>query len=175
MAAIEHSPTQPATYSLGKMNNGVGGTIVYSAWLRRYVPGDFRVRTDIIARYGEDALPPRSAVVDWPIGYDDLEPYYTQVEQITGVAGIPGNIRGEPVEGGNPFEGYRSAEYPLPPLRTAGLSELFADAARRLRISPISRSRGHQLRPVRRPSRLHLLWLTTPSSAATSTPSRPST
>ncbi len=124
------SPTQPATYSLGKMNNGVGGTVVYSAWLRRYAPGDFRVRTDTIARYGEEALPTGSAVVDWPIGYDDLEPYYTQVEQITGVAGIPGNIRGEPVAGGNPFEGYRSEGYPLPPLRSAGLSELFGDAAR---------------------------------------------
>ena len=130
------SPTQPAMYSLGKMNNGVGGTIVYSAWLRRYAPGDFRVRTDTIARYGEDALPPRSAVVDWPISYDDLEPYYTQVEQITGVAGIPGNIRGDPVAGGNPFEGYRSAGYPLPPLRTAGLSEHFADAARRSGYHP---------------------------------------
>ncbi len=118
------------------MNNGVGGTIVYSAWLRRYAPGDFRVRTDTIARYGEAALPPRSAVVDWPIGYDDLEPYYTQVEQITGVAGIPGNIRGEPVAGGNPFEGYRSGGYPLPPLRTAGLSELFAQAARQSGYHP---------------------------------------
>src|ERR1700730_16265375 len=27
----EGEPTRPATYSLGKMNNGVGGTIVYSA------------------------------------------------------------------------------------------------------------------------------------------------
>ncbi len=128
--------TQPATYSLGKMNNGVGGTIVYSAWLRRYAPGDFRVRTDTIERYGEESLPPGSAVVDWPIGYDDLEPYYTRVEQMTGVAGIPGNIRGVPVAGGNPFDGYRSEGYPLPPLRSAGLSELFGEAARRAGYHP---------------------------------------
>lgn len=126
----EGAPTGPATYSLGKMNNGVGGTVVYSAWLRRYLPGDFKVRTNTVQRYGEDAVPAGSSIVDWPIDYDDLEPYYTAVEQITGVAGIPGNIRGEPVEGGNPFEGYRSEGYPLPPLRTAGLSELFAQAAR---------------------------------------------
>jgi gluconate 2-dehydrogenase alpha chain len=125
----EGEPTQPASFSLGKMNNGVGGTVVYSAWLRRYMPDDFRVRTRTIERYGADAIPRGASVVDWPVGYDDLEPYYTAVEQITGVAGIPGNIRGEPVEGGNPFEGYRSAGYPLPPLRTAGLSELFRQTA----------------------------------------------
>ncbi|MCY7417867.1 MAG: GMC family oxidoreductase [Chloroflexi bacterium] len=125
----EGQPTRPASYSLGKMNNGVGGTVVYSAWLRRYLPGDFRVRSDTIARYGEDALPTGSSVVDWPVSYDDLEPYYTGVERITGVAGIPGNIRGIKVDGGNPFEGYRSEGYPLPPLRTAGLSDLFREAA----------------------------------------------
>jgi gluconate 2-dehydrogenase alpha chain len=124
----EGEPTGPALYSLGKMNNGVGGTVVYSAWLRRYLPGDFKRRSDTIARYGEDALPPGSSVVDWPIGYDDLESYYTAVEQMTGIAGIPGNIRGQPVKGGNPFEGFRSEGYPLPPLRTAGLSELFRQA-----------------------------------------------
>ena len=30
----EGEPTRPAIYSLGKMNNGVGGTVVYSAWLQ---------------------------------------------------------------------------------------------------------------------------------------------
>ena len=123
----EGEPTGPAVYSLGKMNNGVGGTVVYSAWLRRYLPDDFKIRSKTIERYGEDALPRGSSVVDWPISYDDLEPYYTGVEQLTGVAGIPGNIRGEPVKGGNPFEGFRSEGYPMPPLRTAGLSDLFRE------------------------------------------------
>lgn len=125
----EGEPTRQATYSLGKMNNGVGGTIVYSAWLRRYMPSDFKTRSGIIDRYGEDALPPGSAIADWPISYDDLEPYYTAVEKKIGVAGQAGNIRGVPVKGGNPFEGYRSEAYPLPPLRTAGLSELFREAS----------------------------------------------
>ena len=26
-------------------------------------------------------------IVDWPIEYDDLEPYYTKVEQLIGVSG----------------------------------------------------------------------------------------
>ena len=49
------------------MNNGVGGTVVYSAWLRRYMPGDFKNRTSVINRYGEEALPKGSAIADWPI------------------------------------------------------------------------------------------------------------
>src|SRR5277367_6614313 len=38
--------------------------------------------------------------------------------------------------GGNPFEGYRSEEYPMPPLRTAGISELFGEACRSLGYHP---------------------------------------
>ena len=132
----EGQPTRPATYSLGKMNNGVGGTVVYSAWLRRYMPVDFKNRTSVIDRYGEEALPKGSAIADWPISYDELEPYYTAVEKMMGVAGIAGNIKGEPVAGGNPFEGYRSEDYPMPPLRTAGVSELFGEACRSLGYHP---------------------------------------
>lgn len=132
----EGEPTRKAIYSLGKMNNGVGGTVVYSAWLRRYMPGDFKTRSATIERYGEEAIPDGTSMVDWPISYDDLEPYYTAVEKMIGVAGIPGNIRGERIKGGNPFDGYRSEDYPLPPLRTAGLSQHFADACESLGYHP---------------------------------------
>jgi gluconate 2-dehydrogenase alpha chain len=134
--SAEGEPTRPATYSLGKMNNGVGGTVVYSAWLRRYMPGDFKNRTSVINRYGEEALPKGSAIADWPISYDDLESYYTAVEKMMGVAGVAGNVKGKPAAGGNPFEGYRSEEYPMPPLRTAGISELFGEACRSLGYHP---------------------------------------
>ena len=155
----EGEPTRPAIYSLGKMNNGVGGTVVYSAWLRRYMPGDFQIRTNTIERYGEEAIPKGSSMVDWPIGYDDIEPYYTAVEKMIGVAGIPGNIKGEPVKGGNPYEGYRSEGYPLPPLRSAGLSRAFPPGLRGARLPSLSGSRRHQLGPARRPAGLHLLRL----------------
>ena len=53
-----------------------------------------------------------------------------------GVAGIPGNIKGKPVKGGNPYEGYRSEGYPLPPLRSAGLSDHFRQACEALGYHP---------------------------------------
>jgi gluconate 2-dehydrogenase alpha chain len=127
----------PATYSLGKMVNGVGGsTQIYGAWMRRYQPHDFLIRSTTVARYGEDAVPLGANVVDWPLTYDDLEPYYGRVERIMGVAGIPGNVRGQPVPNGNPFEGYRSEPLPLAPARRTPTGELFTAAAGRLGYHP---------------------------------------
>lgn len=63
---------------LGENNSGkiVGGTTVaYSAFCPRFHPSDFRVRTlDGVA-------------VDWPISYEELEPYYEQMEREFPVAG----------------------------------------------------------------------------------------
>ncbi|TAK20709.1 MAG: GMC family oxidoreductase [Chloroflexota bacterium] len=131
------APTVPATYSLGRMVNGVGGsTQIYGTWMRRFQPHDFRVRTSTIERYGMDALPPGSNVVDWPITHDDLEPYFGRVEQMMGIAGIPGNVRGEPLPGGNPFEGYRSEGLPLPPPARTPTGLMFAKACRGLGYHP---------------------------------------
>lgn len=131
------SEATTAQYSLGKMANGVGGaTQIYGTWLRRYQHHDFAIRSSTIARYGEEALPTGSAVVDWPVSYDDLEPYYTRVERVMGVAGIAGNVRGVPVSEGNPFEPYRSEPLPLPPTRRAPTGRLFTEAARRLGYHP---------------------------------------
>jgi choline dehydrogenase-like flavoprotein len=43
------------------------------------------MRSAVIERLGEQALPPGSNIVDWPISYDDLEPYYDRVEYVMGV------------------------------------------------------------------------------------------
>jgi choline dehydrogenase-like flavoprotein len=55
-------------------------------------------------RYG---VPDGSSLQDWPIGYDDLEPYYEKVEWEIGVAGDPDGHRGA---------GPRRRGYPMPPL-----------------------------------------------------------
>ncbi|HWD79306.1 MAG TPA: NAD(P)-binding protein, partial [Kribbella sp.] len=51
-----------------------GGTRVYGAQAWRFVPRDFRMATT----YG---VPDGSSLADWPISYDDLEPYYSLAEQ----------------------------------------------------------------------------------------------
>jgi choline dehydrogenase-like flavoprotein len=62
------------------MYNGVGGTsVLYGAAWSRFLPSDFRTRT--LDGVGDD----------WPITYEDLEPYYEEVDLEMGVSGTGGN------------------------------------------------------------------------------------
>lgn len=126
------------------MMNGVGGSgLHYAGHAWRFHPEDFKVRSTVTNRYGPEAVPGESSVVDWPIDYDDLEPYYTLVERQIGVSGRAGVLAaatghgGNCVQsGGNPFEGPRSGEYPMPPLRLHRLGRLVSDAAGRMGMHP---------------------------------------
>ena len=57
-------------------------------------------------------LPEDHSIQDWGITYDEIEPYYARSEREVGVSGKAGNLNGKKIEGGNIFEGWRSAEYP---------------------------------------------------------------
>ncbi|MFT3866666.1 MAG: GMC family oxidoreductase [Solirubrobacterales bacterium] len=119
------------------MMNAIGGTKIHAAaGSVRLLPWNFRSRSETIARYGAGALPAGSTVEDWPFDYEELAPFYDKVERLLGCSGKAGNIEGEIQAGGNPFEGPRSREYPMPPLRRTGYSELMADAARGLGWHP---------------------------------------
>ncbi len=75
-------------------------------------------------------------ITDWPVSYAELEPYYDRFDKLCGVSGKAGNLRGTVVDGGNPFEGPRSDEYPNRPIKTALGPMMFADAARSLGYHP---------------------------------------
>ena len=117
-------------------NQAGGGTVHYGAISWRFHEGDFRVRSQTIERYGASALPADSAVVDWPVSYAELEPYYDRAEYELGASGKAGNIMGRKIDGGNPFEAPRAREYPLPPLAMAQADELFAAGTRKLGYHP---------------------------------------
>jgi gluconate 2-dehydrogenase alpha chain len=119
--------------------NGVGGAGVHwngQTW--RFLPTDFNIRSHLEQRYGKDALPPDMTIQDWPVTYDELEPYYDRFEKLCGTSGKAGNIRGEKQPGGNPFEGWRSSEYPTPPLKQVFSAKLFAEAAQKTGHTPFS-------------------------------------
>lgn len=110
--------------------DGTGGSGVHwAAETWRFYPTDFRYRSHHIERYGEDKLPEGSNVQDWPLTYEELEPHYTAFEQDIGVSGRAGNLNGHILPGGNPFEGPRSAPYPLPPLQSSLAAQEFMRAA----------------------------------------------
>lgn len=120
-------PTQPLTFSLGRMMNGVGGSVIhYGGWLRRFHPHHFRFRSHVLERWGAKALPEGSTLVDWPQSYADLEAAYCRAEAIAGVTG----------DGGlNPFIP-RSRDAPLPPLRPFRLGEAFQTATTAMGLHP---------------------------------------
>ena len=91
----------------------------------RFREQDFRMRSAVVQRFSESALPKENTLVDWPIDYKTLEPYYDRVEWDLGVGGTAGNIKGEVVSGGNPFESPRSRGYPMPPLPRAAADNSF--------------------------------------------------
>jgi choline dehydrogenase-like flavoprotein len=68
---------------------------------------------------------PGTGLVDWPITYDELEPYYTKAEWELGVSGEPG-----------PFDPARSRPYPMPPLPVKSSGVLLERGARALGLHP---------------------------------------
>jgi gluconate 2-dehydrogenase alpha chain len=101
--------------------NAIGGTSIhYWAQSWRFHPWDFRVRSEVTRRYGANAIPAGTTLEDWPLTYDELEPYYDLIEHEVGVSGKAGNLLGNIDPRGNIFEGPRRREYPMPPLRDTG-------------------------------------------------------
>ena len=127
------------------MANMVGGASVHwsgQSW--RYYEDDFRLRTTLEDMYGRERLAyleeDGADIQDWPITYEELEPYYDKTEYYVGVGGIPGNIQGQirPVnpEEGNPYEAPRNRDYPMRPLRDNATDITFREGALNLGLKP---------------------------------------
>src|SRR5690349_10078247 len=124
-------------YGAPRPGNGVGGAMVHwNGQLWRFLPHFFTYRTHLTERYGPNFLPADTTIQDWGITYDDLEPYYNQFDRTFGTSGKAGNLKGQIQEGGNPFEGPRSEEYPQRPNQVAYGPALFAQACRELGYKP---------------------------------------
>lgn len=89
-----------------------GSTLHWGGQIWRFLESDFRLKS----LYG--------IADDWPIGYDELEPYYTKAERALGVAGAADS----------PFASWRSADYPLPPFPFSVADRLFQEGCRKLGI-----------------------------------------
>src|ERR1700761_3792292 len=94
-------------------------------------------------RYGAGFLPDGMTIQNWGITYDELEPYYDRFEYLCGTSGQAGNLRGQIMEGGNPFEGARSRPYPPPAQAQPFSHALFGKAARDLGYKPFPQPSGN--------------------------------
>ncbi|MET0826455.1 MAG: GMC family oxidoreductase [Acidimicrobiales bacterium] len=68
-----------------------------------------------------------AALADWPLEYEDLEPYYAEAERLIGTAGEAG---------ANPFAAWRSGPYPMPAGPDMFGAVLSAEAAERRGLHP---------------------------------------
>lgn len=103
----------------GYCNNAAivgGGTRVYLGQAWRFMEKDFRMASE----YG---VPEGSSLADWPLTYQDLEPYYERAEWEVGVCGDgSANIHQAP----------RKRDYPMPPLTTPKPSQVLKQGAESL-------------------------------------------
>ncbi len=106
-----------------------GGTRVYGAQAWRFSPDDFRMGTTYghaVAGVRGDGDPDAGGWPDWPLTYDDLEPWYDRAEHALGVCGPAGP---------RAYDGPRSRGYPMPPLAPSLAEEVLARGARELGIA----------------------------------------
>jgi choline dehydrogenase-like flavoprotein len=120
-------PSQPAHLiypnqeGYGRTDAAVGGgTLAFGCMCWRFVEKDFKMKT----YYG---TPPGTTVEDWPISYEDMEPFYTKAEWEIGISGQAGL---------SPFDPPRSKPYPLPPLPYDKQDQIFIRAAKKLGLHP---------------------------------------
>jgi len=110
--------------SHGDYNNNAacvgGGTLSYGALAWRYMEQDFRLRSVYGTVEG-------STLDDWPVSYQDLEPYYEKAEWELGVSGDDSN---------NIFRPPRKRPLPMPPLPPNRECQILKPAAERLGLHP---------------------------------------
>lgn len=91
-----------------------GSSVQYSAHFLRMREIDFRERS--VLGPIED-----TNFADWPLSYEELEPYYTRVDWEIGVSGAPGH-----------FDAPRSRPFPMPPMTINSSGALMEKGAQAL-------------------------------------------
>ncbi|MGZ0712692.1 GMC oxidoreductase (plasmid) [Coraliomargarita sp. W4R53] len=102
-------------YGLNAMAFG-GGTRLWQGMAWRFMPEDFSMRSTYGTLDG-------ASLADWPVSYNDMEPFYTKAEWQLGVSGAEGDLTSRTP---------RSAGYPMPPMGTEPARELLSSAANTL-------------------------------------------
>lgn len=106
---------------------GLGGTTLhFQGEAHRLNPSAFRMRS--LYDVG----------VDWPIDYNDLAPYYSEIEKIIGVSG-PDEVPNRP----------REKPYPLPPHKLSYASQLIEKACKKMGFELTPNSVAILSRPYR--------------------------
>jgi choline dehydrogenase-like flavoprotein len=99
-----------------------GGTVTYGGSSWRHLPWEFNELSHVGPIAG-------SGLADWPITYDELEPYYTQAEWEMGISGKRVN---------SPFVAPMTKDYPVGPMPLKASGALFEVAAAKLGLTVVN-------------------------------------
>ena len=110
----------PGTHSYGCVVGG--GTVTYGGSSWRHLPYEFNELTS------DPTIPSGTGMADWPITYEELEPYYVQAEWEMGISGLRVN---------SPFVAPMSKDYPVPPVPLKSSGALFNIAAKKLGLTVV--------------------------------------
>ena len=165
--AFRRSADEGEHTHVGEVNSipttvGGGGTHA-DGKVPRFREEDFRLRSTYGPQEGAD-------VDDWPLDYDELEPFYAEVERAIGVAGRAG---------ANPFAAWRSGPYPMPPGRADVRRRAVVGGGREGGLAPLRGAHGGEQHRLRRPAGLQqlrvlrLLRLPDPRQGRPGRPARP--
>jgi len=114
-----NTPAETGRFS--QIAHCVGGTLTHwAAWSWRFRPDEFKV----LSTEGPVA---GASLTDWPIDYDELEPFYEQAEWDFGVSGSAG---------ANPFAAPRKKGFPNPAHPQRVSAQRFAKGARAAGYAP---------------------------------------
>jgi len=109
-------PTSESGWSWWNGNVVGGSSNFMSGYFHRLKPIDFRLKSEFGAIAGAN-------IEDWPISYQELEPYYAMVEKEVGVSGRVVK---------HPHQEPRSTDFPFPPVAELPISSWIDKAAKKI-------------------------------------------
>lgn len=134
------SPNVDAFFNenVNTLPRNVGGAAVHADMkYPRFNVVDFQIATQL---QQNGISYPATNFSDWPVTYDELEPFYTEAERLTGVQGK---------QGVNPFESHRSADYLMPPGVPMYVAEVLSAGVTAQGYTPFAYPTGVTSRPYR--------------------------
>ena len=98
-----------------------GGTVTYGASSWRHLPYEFNEATHEGSVAG-------SGLADWPISYDEIEPYYTKAEWELGISGLRVDT---------PFMAPMTKPYPVKPLPLKASGAIFKAVSQKMNLTMV--------------------------------------
>ncbi len=115
-----------------------GAAVISSVSYPRFTAVDFRMASalrDVGREY------PGTSFADWPLSYDDLEPFLAETDRLSGIAGAAEG------DAADPFQSWRSEPFPLPPQPEMYVGRVLANGARKLGYHPFNYPSAVATRP----------------------------